>query len=244
MGEEDPMQQPRTLIFHIINNDLEKGENKPWSLSPDLFSLQATERAAPWRPWSSVLPFRLLAAVQTQVLRATTTPPLMIDDCQFPWAFYNISSGNVPWRKCAIIHHAITVPSANSNCAPSNFIMVSIFILLYVFTMGESLFNIQTKQPCFCYCNICNYLVRSICCLAKGITYYFNKHPLIPGVLCTHSTSKHSILSVSAKLPFGLGIFSFHSPNWIYSNYLFILITFSFLQWSGPRTRCLAFYCA
>lgn len=135
-GEEDPMQQPRTLIFHIINNDLEKGENKPWSLSPDLFSLQATERAAPWGPWSSVSPFRLLAAVQTQVLRATTTPPTtpcVIDDCQFPWAFYNISSSHVPWRKCTIIHHAITVTSPNSNFVPSNFIRVCIFILLYAF---------------------------------------------------------------------------------------------------------------
>lgn len=150
-GGEDPMQQPRTLIFHIINNDLEKGENKPWSLSPDLFSLQATEWAAPWRPWSSVSPFRLLAAVQTQVLRATTTPPTtpcVIDDCRFPWAFYNISSSNVPWRKCAIIHHAITVPSPNSNFIPSNFIMVCIFTLLYAFIMGESTFYIQTKQPC------------------------------------------------------------------------------------------------
>ncbi len=148
-GEEDPMQQPRTLIFHIINNDLETGENKPWSLSPDLFSLQATERAAPWRPWSSVSPFRLLAAVQTQVLRATTTPPTtpcVIDDCRFPWAFYNISSSNVPWRKCAIIHHAITVPSPNSNFVPSNFIMVWHFHPPVCFYNGESTFYIQTKQ--------------------------------------------------------------------------------------------------
>lgn len=151
-GEEDPMQQPRTLIFHIINNDLEKGENKPWSLSPDLFSLQATERAAPRRPWSPVSPFRLLAAVQTQVLRATTTPPTtpcVIDDCRFPWASYNISSSNVPWRKCAIIHHAFTVPNPNSNFVPSNFIMASIFIVLYAFIMGESTFYIQAKQPRF-----------------------------------------------------------------------------------------------
>lgn len=138
-GEEDPMQQPRTLIFHIINNDLEKGENKPWSLSPDLFSLQATERAAPRRPWSPVSPFRLLAAVQTQVLRATTTPPTtpcVIDDCRFPWASYNISSSNVPWRKCAIIHHAITVPNPNSNFVPSNFIMVEHFRLPVCFYNG------------------------------------------------------------------------------------------------------------
>lgn len=134
LGREDPMQQPRTLIFHIINNDLEKkGENKPWSLSPwSVFF--AGDRAGSPMGALELRPFRLLAAVQTQVLRATTTPPTtpcVIDDCCFPWAFSNISSSYVPWRKSAIIHQAITTLNSNSNYAPYNFISICIFILLY-----------------------------------------------------------------------------------------------------------------
>lgn len=180
----DPMQQPRTLIFHIINNDLEKGENKPWSLSPDLFSLQAIERAAPWGPWSSVSPFRLLA-LQPEVLWAITTPPTtacVIDECWFPWAFYSISWSNVPWSNCAIIHHANTSP--NSDFVPSNLNMVSIFNILHLFITRTSTADIlDSRRPHLLSCQ------KSFCiknCYIEG-----KKNNLVKGFLFIRAIKKY-----------------------------------------------------